>query len=156
MAETSELPLKIENNTARVILLFPTDSFPEGIKLVPGLNTVPALYMEEFKGREVATESRAGKPGKSRFPGREVLEQLKEPVRIVTKDGIRIGPQITVYEDQQVGREDGTPPPQSLKGLNDIAAEKIIEITSDRKALKRWAEEGGAHASKARTRLVTL
>lgn len=149
---------RIENNTARPIHLSPTESHPQGKVLLPGLNTVPGLLWEELMAFEV--EKFAGNQqrptGVKRFPGREHIAQLQEETQIVTSRGLSYGPQITVYEDAQVGREDGVPMPVTLKGVKDIVAAKYVELCNERKTLKRWAEEGGEFAHLAKTKLAAM
>lgn len=148
------MPVSIENNTARPICLFPTDSFPRGRKLVPGLNRVDDLYWEEFMGHRVMTEAKPGRKSVERFPGKEQIAELQLPVQIVTPNGVTIGPMITMYETDQVGREEGPPPPQSLKGLKEDQAMVLIKVTTDRVALKRWASERSDWSSAAATKLA--
>ena len=56
----------------------------------------------------------------------------------VTINGTTFGPQITIYTDDQAGREDGIPSPHDLDGLKLTAAVKFVEATNDAEALKRW------------------
>jgi len=133
---------KIENNTSRIIKLFATESFPNGIPLVPGENNVPKRYMEEMRERtrpEVVLPT--GKKRPRGYPGRESLARLLEPVRIVTSQGVHRGPQITIYEDAQASPEEGPPPPLDLDKYNESTAISLIKVTKDKKALKRWAED---------------
>jgi len=129
--------LRIENNTERLLGLPPTQNFPVGVKLIPGLNTVPAGYMAELEAFEVDTEVN-GKKGPKRYPGREAVALLQQPVKIVTSNGTHRGPQITVFTDDQAGRPEGPPAPEDLKDMKEAAAAKIIAVTTDREALKRW------------------
>lgn len=131
---------RIENHTARVIILPALDEFPMGVRLVPGLNTVPKKYLHQLQEYTIETAPRGGaKRGVVRYPGRDTLAQLQEPVTIVTSRGTFEGPQITIYEDAMIGRPDGIIP-ESLDTYKKEAALKFIEITSDRAALKRWAK----------------
>lgn len=129
--------LRIENNTERLLGLPPTQSFPAGVRLIPGLNTVPAGYMAELDAAEAETHIN-GKPGPKRFPGRDALALLLKPVKIVKTNGTHRGPQITVFTDEQAGRDDGPPAPEDLKDMKEAAAIKIVAVTNDREALKRW------------------
>lgn len=125
--------LRIENNTARKLGLPPTQSFPAGVHLIPGLNTVPVGYMAELDAVEVVNAN-----GKKWHPGREAVEGLLKRVRIVTPNGTTMGPQITVFTDDQAGRSDGPPSPEDLLDLKVAAAVKFVEVTTDVEALKRW------------------
>ena len=149
------MPVCIDNNTARPIALFATPSVPRGYTLLPGgMTRVPDAYWAEFIGHEVEMEARGAKKPAKRFPGLEQIEDLKRPAWIVTPGGDRRhGPQITVYEQDQVDREEGPPAPQSLKGLRDEQAEAFVKATTDRTALRRWAEENGPMSALARSKL---
>jgi hypothetical protein len=144
----------VENHTARVIKLPPTDSFPRGMPLPPGYWRVDGLYWSELMALECLTEPKPGKKALTRYPGRDQIEQLKVPVSIVSKDGVTFGPQITIYEKDQVGRDAGPPPPMSLKGLKPEAAQALIRVTTDRNALKRWAGEKSDYSTQAQHRLM--
>lgn len=130
---------RIENHTARVLILPGTESHPEGKPLIPGLNTIPNLYWDELQAYEVDKFDRSGKKKGTRFPARETLEQLQVPVSIVTGKGVSFGPQITIYEDAMVDRPDGIIP-ESLDTYNEVAALKMIEIVNDRTALRRYTK----------------
>lgn len=147
---------KIENNTACLLGLPPTESFPSGLRLVPGLNSVPEDYMLELKTRAVNPEPRAdGTPRPVRYPGQEALDAFQVPVRIVTPDGTHTGPQITIYTDDQAGREEGPPPPHDLsKYEKPEVAIALVRSTRDRKALKEYTKDKRpAVAAAARERL---
>lgn len=123
----------------------PTPSFPLGVKLLPGLNTVPQLYLDEWLSVTVDTEPvfvNGKKQVRQRCPGAEALEALQKPTTIRSVDGDRWGPRITIYEPDQVAdRDDGPPLPASLVGLNPTIAKTLIERTRDKQALKRWAAD---------------
>jgi hypothetical protein len=145
---------KIENNTSAFIYLFATPSFPSGLRLIPGLNTVPKLFMDEFQEHSAMTEATPVRASVLRYPGREVLEGLQAVVSYHTAEGPRTGPRITIYTDDQVGREDGPIPPQDLKGIKEEAAIATIRVTSDKAALKRWSKDNrSAVASAAMAKL---
>lgn len=127
--------VKIENNTGAYISLFPTESFPSGVRLGPGLNTVPALFLEEFRARSVRGE---GKNAKEIFPGQVALADLLAPVSYFTVAGRQFGPRITIYTDDQAGREDGPNPPFDLRGYSEEQALVAVRVTKDPKVLKRW------------------
>jgi hypothetical protein len=146
---------KIENNTARFIDLPPilgietgddgdfTD-FPNGVRLQPGLNSVPDVYMDALRAQKRVMCDKMGRPRADkkgaplyRYPGLEILSQLQTPVTIITVQGTKVGPQVTVFEDSQVGREDGPPAPMTLPASAD-AANAIIAVTTERAALERW------------------
>jgi hypothetical protein len=137
--------VQIENNTAGVLGLNPTHNFPVGVKLVPGLNTVPKTYMAELDALEVATEI-GGKPGPSRFPGRERIAQLQDPqVRYYDPETARAkrGAQITIYTAEQAGRAEGPPAPEDLRAMSLEAAH------NDKEDLKRWRKADGRKDVKA-------
>ncbi len=131
----------IENNTAAFIYLFGTPTFPSGIRLIPGVNNVPRLFMDEFQEHSSMTESRPGKPGVLRYPGREQLEQLQEAVEYHTTDGRRQGPRITIFTQDQAGRPEGPMAPLDLKSYKDEAALTVIKVTEDKAALRRWSKD---------------
>ena len=142
---------KIDNNTARLLGLPPTDSFPSGLRLVPGLNNVPEEYMAELNERTVLQEPKAdGTPRPVRYPGREVLADLQVPVRIVTPDSVSTGPQITIYTDDQAGREEGPPAPHDLSRYDKVeVAVALVRSTKDRKALKEYVKDRRPEVSAA-------
>jgi hypothetical protein len=160
--DTNETPVakphtvkRIENNTSCILTLPCTDGFPLGIRLVPGLNSVPLKYLSELNDFEVegGIIRRGAKEvqTENQFPGRKALEMLQQPVRIVRATGEHFGPQITIYElgDKAVeGRDDGPPAPPSLPQNKD-AAMAIVRATTDRAALKRWSEQGNGEAQQA-------
>lgn len=162
---------RIENHTSRLIVLPSTLSFPNGIRLIPGLNTVPVMYLEELEAystpaREVLVGGRKVQR-KERFPGREVLEDLQKPVtrpnsersfHIAAHNGLArySGPQITIYPDAMEDRPDGPPPPEFLPTKKEQAL-PIIAVTTDRAALKRWSQQGrGEVAQAAAAKLASL
>jgi hypothetical protein len=135
---------RVENNTAKFIVLPATKTYPRGIILrpgmntpdsVPGLQTVPGKYIDELTSRKVVDAE-----GQERSPGRELLEQLTSRVRIITSDGTRWGAQITLYDDAQVERPDGIIP-ESIAQYSPEAAEAMIRAISDKEALRRWSTE---------------
>lgn len=144
MADEKKLPYKIENHCDRFIHLSPTDGFVRGINLSPGLNTVPAAYMEELQALEAPQEKLPnGKSRPMRYPGRELLQQLQQRVRIVSSDKDIFSPQITIYTPEQApDREDGLPPPPTLDGYtSEKAALAMVSVTTDKEALTRWTRD---------------
>lgn len=143
---------RIENNTSCYITLPPVDEFINGIRLMPGLNTVPIKYLEALEEFELPAREfeKNGKKvmSKPEFPGRKALEQLQLNVRIVRAQGEHFGPQITIHEDPMADREDGPPPPPSLPQNKD-AAMALIRATTNRAALKRWSEQGTGEVPQA-------
>jgi hypothetical protein len=142
-----------------LIILPCTDTFPNGLRLIPGLNSVPLDYFEELNGlykepRSVMTKSGNKKQTKERWPGRVQLAKLQESVRLVTARGEDFGPQITIYEDIQ-DRPDGPPAPLNLP-VNVEAAKAVIRQTADRDALKRWAKAGNGKGEVAMFARQTL
>ncbi len=130
--------LRIENNTARQLGLPPTTTFPVGIRLLPGMNTVPVGYMAECDALEVETVVNGKVTGK-RYPGREAVADFQKRVKIIRPgEPNSTGPQITVFTDDQAGRPDGLPPPDDLLDMKSEIALKMIELTDDKEALKRW------------------
>lgn len=164
--DESESPVRedtirhIDNNTSHKIILPCTDTFPAGIHLICGLNSVPIDYLDELESlhkesAQIVTKSGRKTTSKERWPGREVLKTLQEPVRIVKASGETYGPQITIYADLQ-DRPDGPPAPMSLP-QNKEAAMAIIRETVDAKALERWSKAGkGEIPQAARAKLENL
>lgn len=154
---------RIENHTARFIFLPATPGHPRGIKLIPGLNTVPVSYLTELEEVVLVTEAsvdsltRRSIPAQTERPAAKMFAQLFEPVRIVTANGEAFGPQITVYEDVMSDRQDGVPPPQTLPQKKELA-KILIDATTERAALERWSKQGRgeiAGMAQARLRLLT-
>jgi hypothetical protein len=142
--------VKIENNTVHLIVLGTTPSFPQGVTLRPGLNTVPQFYMDEAEEIVIQRVPKGAKRDPKTkqwitedfYPVKEAITELQRPVRFATADGWREGPQITIYAaDQAPDRPDGPVPPQSLEHLREPAALKCIEIMNDAAVLKRWAKD---------------
>lgn len=144
---------RIENNTERLITLTAVPSAPEfplGVKLWPGLTTVPNKYLvalEESEPFEVMAaklsphaDERAKYRPSTRRPGRDVLEHLLTPCKIVKADGVFFGPQITIYEPEQCDRPDGPPMPDTLLAYNETTALMLIERINDAKLLLQWAK----------------
>ena len=133
--------LRIENHTHAFIYLFPTPSFPNGLRLVPGENDVPSLFMDEFQAHSVVSEAPGGKPGPVRYPGRDALAQLQEVVTINKVDGRTRGPRITIYTSAQAGHAEGPMHPIDLKAYQPAGALALIKVTTDKTALKRWSTD---------------
>jgi len=147
----------IENNGYSDVFLPSTKSHAKGKRLIPGLNNVPRLYLHELMTHRVKNRDNDGEPGGYRYPGQEALKRLQTPVRISQMEHADyLGPRITIYEPDQLrarGIEvgdygvdaEGPPPPASLAagGYNFETAARIIRITKDPEALKRWAAERG-------------
>lgn len=149
----------IENHTSHLIILPCTDTFANGLRLIPGLNSVPMDYFEELEGlykppMEVRTKNGSKKMTKERWPGKEALEKLLAPVRLVTARGEEHGPQITIYSDIQ-DRPDGPPAPLNLP-VNVDAAKAVIRQTADRAALVRWSKAGNGKGEVAQFARATL
>lgn len=137
-------PIKrIENHTSAPIILPMTDSFPHGIRLLPGLNSVPTKYLDELTEYAVVSSARVENnrkiPAVDRRPGQEVLADLQVPCTFPTANGDRYGQRVTIYEDALEDREDGPPPPLALPSDKNVA-KKLVELTTDRKALERWSK----------------
>jgi hypothetical protein len=168
------LIVHVENNTSRPIGLPPVSDFPSGVRLLPGLNSVPTQYMDALQdvfkpggkmrigGQKIVAEDGSVQVlgGKlvtttDRWPGRDALAELQVPVRIVKADGVKHGPQITIYPDLQ-DREDGPEAPHYLPQNKD-AALAIIRATSSKDALQRWSSQGkGEVPQAAATKLATI
>jgi hypothetical protein len=135
---------RVENNTGRFIVLPPTESFIGGVRLPPeSLTTVPQLYFDElYEAKRVVKKTTA--KGKDRIfsPGEELIKQLQEPVKIVTVDKTTRGPQITIYEPEQVAdREDGPSLPDDLELYTDEVAIKLIQNIRNKAKLKLYAND---------------
>lgn len=158
---------KVENNTAHLITLAPTPSFPNGVTLRPGLNPLPEFYLEEAAevvGQRVPKGAKKD-PKTKRWATEEykpvlaAFEELQKPVRFFTIErGWQTGPQITVYTAEQApDRPDGPVPPESLEHLKDLAALKCIELMNDVEVLKRWARDSRKNvANMAQSRIAAL
>lgn len=149
---------RIENNTDRHIILPPVRAvdesgeevdFPRGVRLLPGLNTVPVLYLDALAAKETKADMTRAPKGapKVRHPGRVLLEQLQEPVDIVTINGRKRGPQITIYEPDQVAdREDGPVLPADLRAYGQRAALELIKAVGNVQRLRAWASNDNREA----------
>lgn len=150
---------RVENATDQLIFLPPINGveraegdyvdFPRGMKLVPGLNTVPQLYLDALHERKLMLHDANGKPREGRdgkplyrYPGREALAQLTAPVTYTTASGRRFGPRVIVHADALEGRADGPQAPEVLPG-NEQTALAFIAATDDAKALQRWLTANG-------------
>jgi hypothetical protein len=148
-----DIAARIENHTPRIILLPPLegtdenpDGFPYGIKLVPGLNSVPQQYLDALLAREVPSEiGPGGKKRPNRFPGRELIAQLETAVYIYSVDGRSFGPQITVYSGAAAqtlaDRADGPAAPLDLGAYEVEPALAMIKLVTDVAALKRYVKD---------------
>lgn len=147
---------RIENHTSRFIVLPPTSTFPKGVRLQPGLNTVPIKYIKQL---EAVSRSGADEEGEVvvLFPGRKALADLQQTVSLHTARGMYHGPQITMYhpDDRALdGRDDGPPPPMTLP-MNQDAAKAIVNATNNRTALERWSTQGNTEAHQAAAAKLT-
>lgn len=160
----SEQPLykRIENHTEHFILLPTTPTFPKGLKLIPGLNTVPVKYLDQLMERELEVPARkqGGRllPAEKRRPAERMWARLQQHVRLVNVLGHEsYGPQVTIYEDIMADRQDGPPPPIALPLANKELCKRILAVTTERAALERWASQGRtevAELAKARLQEV--
>ncbi len=142
--------VKIENHTERVISLPITDSHPEGKKLVPGENDVPDLYWSELMSyTSTPAADSQGRPRPVRYPGREVIQSLKEPVKISLIGGSRHGPQITVYEQPGQAPDEPAPLPNDLRDMAEDVALAVIAATQNRGKLAEWSKDSRKKVSAA-------
>jgi hypothetical protein len=139
---SDKLPLRCENNAPRFIIAPPTPSFPNGIRLQPGLNTWPSLYAHEVeqlpkKKRTVNKNGKISQVEQSSWD--RFVEMNTAPIVIHTVEGRRVGPMLTFYYEALEDREDGPEPPAVLPA-NEKAALAIVNATSGRQkaALERW------------------
>jgi hypothetical protein len=163
---------RIENNTEHLINLPPVESapdFPNGIKLWPGITTVPLKYWAALEAYEPGTPLRCSpnpedrekyKPSNKR-PGLDTIKYLLTPTKIVKADGTFFGPQITVYDPDQCDRPDGAPLPDTLAAYNDQTALRLIANVNNRDVLEKWARaetdpRRGEVRQAATTKLATL
>lgn len=165
---------RVENHTHRIIMLpalmAETEegqlvSYEQGISLRPGLNTVPTQYLDALAAKESDTAPPKGaKPGKvypRRKSGEKLLAQLMEPVRIVTIDGSHFGPQITIYEPDQVevaGKPDGPELPPDLNAYSKRASMELIQKVGSKDVLRSWARltKDAAVKQAAQAKLISL
>lgn len=127
---------KIENHTERLITLPNIDPALPPITLAPGLNNVPNQYLEAVD--KLASE---GKPGR-----KQAIEALQQPVMLWLRAGPRRGPQITVYADDQVTRDDGGNFPHDLNGKAKQVAVGFIRAAvaeGRRQVLEQWLDAAG-------------
>ncbi len=136
---------RAENHLSCLIVLPPTDSFPQGVRLIPGLNSVPTKYFDELDAKEKPVYKVVKKPMNgvlvsnyelvdTRYPGREQLAKLTDvSVHRVTAEGRSYGPQLTVHREELAGRPDGPPPPPQLPA-KPAAAKLLVDSMSDVKA----------------------
>jgi hypothetical protein len=129
---------QIDNNAPRYIILPATKDWANGYSLKPGKNNVPKKYMEQLSERKVKTVDEEGNVTGERYPGREELARLQEPVVIHTHNGSKVSPLITVYPDGAVAPEEGPQMPATLDGYSEMAAVEIVKRTTDRATLQRW------------------
>lgn len=155
--------VRIENHTDQLIDLPPIAGyeleradgsyelvdFPRGVRLVPGLTTVPVLYLDALRAQSRPVFDQLGRPRTERktgnalirYPGREALAILVAPVTYTTANGRKFGPRVTIYEpDQVIDRPDGPPAPATLPA-SPQAAMTIVSVTDDKKALERWMKQ---------------
>lgn len=129
----------IVNYTDAMIFLPGTESYPSGdpaTKLRPGENNVPNRYLEELEALEVQDIK-----GRTRYPGRDTLEQLQQSVMVHSYDrGSAYRPRIAILRDGAQGRESPMKPPASLDGYSEQGALALIEAVSDKSTLEAWAK----------------
>ncbi len=159
----------IENHTPRVIILQPTASAPNGMRLIPGENNLPVKYVEELEALErllfsykevVDSEGNVTMRKQylgSKFPGRETLEMLQKPFEQPLGNGnVYKGPHITIHKRPEPAQE-ATPelPPKLPENLS--AAQHIIASCDDETRLEHWLNEArGPIKTALQTRLKTL
>lgn len=171
---------RVENHTDQLIFLPPMVGvererddgeidyvdFPKGIRLQPGLNTVPKFYLEALDAKESPMFDAQGAPRKGRdgkdlvrYPGREAIAMLIAPVTYTTASGRRFGARVTVHADPLAGRADGPQAPATLPD-NQQAALAFIAACDDTAALQRWHSMYGKRRPdlgiKLQERLATL
>lgn len=157
---------RVENNTVHIIVLGKTPSFPQGVVLRPGLNTVPQFYFDEAEEVVIQRVPQGAKrdPKTKKwatvdfYPVKEAIAELQKPIRYATHEGWRNGPQITIYSvDQAPEGPDGPTPPETLEHLRPPAALKCIELMHDVSVLKKWAKDSRAQvANFAQSRIAAL
>jgi hypothetical protein len=103
-------------------------------------------------------DKRGKETGKKRYPGKELIASLLQRVKIVTSDGTHYGPQITIYEPEQVAnRPDGPELPDFLDNYSDKIAIKLIENVEQADKLESWATDRRSEvASAAKAKLALL
>jgi hypothetical protein len=151
---------KIENNTERLINLPALEScpqFPTGIRLWPGITTVPNQYWRALEEYSPDTQILCGDDSERRLAfldavaqgkrtrsskrtGMDTIKYLLTPTKIVKADGIFHGPQITVYEPEQCDQDDGPRLPPTLEAYKEDIALKLIAHVRNKEALLAWAK----------------
>ncbi len=142
---------RCENWAPRIIIGPPTPSFPNGLKLLPGLNTFPDKYYQELMElspaptyKQVVQEDGSVKmiANPPRFPGRKWIEEMEKMILIDAGPfGKKHSPQLTFYYEELEDREDGPEYPPTLP-VNEKAAIALVNSVTPtkagRKVLERW------------------
>jgi hypothetical protein len=142
----------IEYHLPRLHFLPPTDSFPDGLRLVPGENNVPTKYLDELEAQEIVLHRYTEVADSNgivsvqktfvgtRKPGVEALEALQQPVTMYHGQGHRyVGPQITIHRRPEPPEVAPKHPPKLPENLG--AALEVVAHCDDSRYLERWALE---------------
>lgn len=136
---------RLDNNCLHHVHLPPTEDYPEGHKLVPGANNVPTGYVNSLKNFKVPFKQDDGKRGV-----RTLFEDLSWPSRASNGRA-----QVVVVGSTTADAPEGPPAPFNLDEYKEELALKLVEVTSDKEALKRWSKDSRAavaNAAKAKSR----
>lgn len=138
--------------------------WPEGIKLIPGLNRVPTAYLEAYREYSVQVADSGGRPlfkdeleetldakGKAvtvkvkvpvvRYPGRDELARLTtKPRKLVSMDkGNFVGTTLIIHPEGEIDPSvpDGPKPPAMLPE-NEALARKLVSDMTSKAVLTGW------------------
>jgi hypothetical protein len=122
---------RLDNNCLHHVHLPPTDAYPEGHKLVPGANNVPTEYVTALKSFKVPYRGSDGKRGT-----RNLFDDLGYPSKASGGKA-----QVVVLGSVAEDAPEGPPAPFDLAEYKEELALKLVEVTTDKEALKRWSKD---------------
>lgn len=122
---------RVDNNATHMIQLPPIDNFPAGHRLIPGVNVVPTEYLKALRPFKVPFKGTDGKQG-----SRTLFEDLAQPSKASNGKA-----QVAILGNIAEDAEQGPPPPFDLSEYKEELAVKLVELTADKDALKRWSKD---------------
>jgi len=143
--EQTRVPMRVENNTAHLISGPPTFSFPNGVSLLPGMNTWPSLYHDELTKLTSKVVAHPTKPDQTLPPrqtGLKFLEEMQRSVGYSTANGRQFGPQLTFFYEKLEDLPDGPKLPPMLTGNErmDLAFVDQATVKHNRPLLENWLQ----------------